>query len=134
MWLSYFTVIFFRILSPMILKNLYISDKRRLLWETFIEIVFWSYYLPVSTFSEKSELLLLSRDWPKKKWRWHTHLRDKSLNLNKCLMAHFDEKNSNFLKNLSLGGPRPGHSIMKGLPSKSIFPYFQVSEVCNWWN
>ena len=82
----------------------------------------WGYYLPVSSFSEKSQVLFL-------RWGWKnvggTHVWEKSQIGEKTrrwvwvweniyLVAQFGEKNSNFLRNLrfekisALVAPRPG--------------------------
>ena len=64
---------------------------------------FWGYYFPVSTFSEKSQLLCI------------------------YLMAQFGEKNSNFLRNLrfekisALVAPRPGLSFFVLWHSHTLF-------------
>ena len=81
----------------------------------------WGYYLPVSSFSEKSQVLFL-------RWGWKnvggTHVWEKSQIWEKTcrwvwvwenihLVAQFGEKNSNFLRNLrfekisALVAPRP---------------------------
>ena len=86
----------------------------------------WGYYLLVSTFSEKSQLLFL-------RWGWKnvggTHVWEKSQIGEKTrrwvwvweniyLVAQFGEKNSNFLRNLrfekisALVAPRPGTFVV----------------------
>ena len=84
-------------------------------------------YLPVSTFSEYYSA---ETDW---KWWWHAHLRKISKFKKKHLEWRFTwginvwwhslGENSNFLKNLKVGGTRIGPIIMKGLTSKFLFPY-----------